>query len=116
MQEAEVFVGIDVSKKQLDIALRPSKKAFSAINDPRGIAQVVGRLRKLKPSCIAVEATGGLERELVYALAEQELAVAVVNPRQVHNFAKSTGQRAKTDAIDAEVLAHFAEAVRPRKI
>jgi transposase len=113
MQEEKVFVGIDVSKKQLDIAIRPLKKGFSAMNDPRSISRVVCRLKKLEPACIAVEATGGLERELVYALAKQELAVAVVNPSQVRNFAKSTGQRAKTDAIDAEVLAHFAEAVRP---
>jgi transposase len=69
--------------------------------------------KKLQPVCIAIDATGGLEKELAYALAAENLPVAVVNPRQVSNFAKSTGQRAKSDAIDAAVLAHFAEVMKP---
>ncbi len=108
-----IFVGVDVSKKQLDVAIRPLGQVFGVSNDRRGIAQLVKRLKKLQPVCIAIDATGGLEKELAYALAAENLPVAVVNPRQVSNFAKSTGQRAKTDAIDAAVLAHFAEVMKP---
>ncbi len=108
-----IYVGVDVSKKQLDVAIRPLGQVFGVSNDRRGIAQLVKRLKKLQPVCIAIDATGGLEKELAYALAAENLPVAVVNPRQVSNFAKSTGQRAKTDAIDAAVLAHFAEVMKP---
>ena len=108
-----MYVGVDVSKKQLDVAIRPLGKIFALGNHRRGIAQLVKRLKKLQPVCIAIDATGGLEKELAYALAAENLPVAVVNPRQVSNFAKSTGQRAKTDAIDAAVLAHFAEVMKP---
>ena len=108
-----IYVGVDVSKKQLDVAIRPLGQVFGVSNDRRGIAQLVKRLKKLQPVCIAIDATGGLEKELAYALATENLPVAVVNPRQVSNFAKSTGQRAKTDAIDAAVLAHFAEVMKP---
>jgi transposase len=108
-----IFVGVDVSKKQLDVAIRPLGQVFGVSNDRRGIAQLVKRLKKLQPVCIAIDATGGFEKELAYALATENLPVAVVNPRQVSNFAKSTGQRAKTDAIDAAVLAHFAEVMKP---
>src|SRR6266849_10140064 len=108
-----MYVGVDVSKKQLDVAIRPLGQVFGVSNDRRGIAQLVKRLKKLQPVCIAIDATGGLEKELAYALAAENLPVAVVNPRQVNNFAKSTGRRAKTDAIDAAVLAHFAEVMKP---
>src|SRR5712664_4063403 len=108
-----IYVGVDVSKKQLDVAIRPLGQVFGVSNDRRGISQLVKRLKKLQPVCIAIDATGGLEKELAYALAAGNLPVAVVNPRQVSNFAKSTGQRAKTDAIDAAVLAHFAEVMKP---
>jgi transposase len=107
------YVGIDVSKRQLDVAIRPTGKVFGVTNDRRGISQLVKRLTKLQPVCIAIEATGGLERELAYALAAKNLPIAVVNPRQVSNFAKSLGRRAKTDAIDAAVLAHFGEVMKP---
>jgi transposase len=100
-------------KSSLDVAIRPLGQGFGVSNDRRGIAQLVKRLKKLQPVCIAIDATGGLEKELAYALAAENLPVAVVNPRQVSNFAKSTGQRAKTDAIDAAVLAHFAEVMKP---
>jgi len=109
-----MYVGVDVSKKQLDVAIRPLGKIFAVGNHRRGIAQLVRRLKKLEPVCIAIDATGGLEKELAYALAAENLPVAIVNPRQVSNFAKSTGQRAKTDAIDAAVLAHFAEVMKPQ--
>lgn len=113
MEERMVFVGIDVSKRQLDVAVRPQGRAFSAANHPRGIAKVAKLLAEMRPASIVVEASGGLEKQLVYGLAAAGLAVAVVNPRQAHNFAKSLGLRAKTDAIDAQMLAHFAEAIRP---
>jgi transposase len=114
MEEQKVFVGIDVSKERLDVALRPHAEELSAANNRLGIAKIVRRLSKIQPDCIVVEASGGFEKELAYALAAAGLPVAVVNPRQTSNFAKSTGLRAKTDAIDARMLARFAEAVRPQ--
>jgi transposase len=106
------FVGIDVSKDHLDHAARAGGLAREA-NDDRGIAAVIDRLAADRPARIVVEATGGLETPLVAALAAAGLPVAVVNPRQVRDFARAVGRLAKTDAIDAAILAHFAEAVRP---
>ncbi len=97
------FVGVDVSKATLDVAVRPSGERESGSNDESGIKRLITR----------VEATGGFERQLTRALVSAELPVVVVNPRQVRDFAKATGQLAKTDTIDAMVLARFAEAVRP---
>ncbi len=110
---ASRFVGIDVSKATLDVALRPGGEPWRCANDEAGIAELVGRLRPLEPQLVVLEATGGLERLVVAALALAGLPVAVVNPRQVRDFAKATGRLAKTDALDAGVLAHFAEAIRP---
>jgi transposase len=107
------FIGIDVSKAQLDIAVRPSGERESVSNDEAGIRTMVGRLRELRPALIVLEATGGFERNVTRALASAELPVVVVNPRQVRDFAKATGRLAKTDRLDAEVLAHFGETVRP---
>jgi transposase len=107
------YVGIDVSKAHLDLAERAGGPATRLGRDERGIAAVVARLAASPPALIVVEATGGLEVPLVAALADAGLPVAVVNPRQVRDFARATGRLAKTDAIDAAVLAHFAEAVRP---
>lgn len=107
------FAGIDVSKAALDVALRPSGEHWCSTNDEAGIAELVGRLRPLAPELLVLEATGGLERLVVAALALAGLPVAVVNPRQVRDFAKATGRLAKTDALDAAALAHFAEAIRP---
>ena len=112
MASVPVFVGIDVSKAQLDLAFRPEAK-FSAPNDEVGCAQVLARLRATPPTLVVLEATGGLEIPLTGVLAAAEVPVAVVNPRQVRDFAKATGQCAKTDALDAQVLAHFAEVIRP---
>jgi len=112
MMNAPVFVGIDVSQAQLDIALRPAGH-FTAPNDDAGIAKVVDQLRAVTPTVVLLEATGGLELPLVGALAAAALPVVVVNPRQVRDFAKAAGQLAKTDALDAQILAHFAEAMRP---
>lgn len=107
------FIGIDVSKAQLDVACRPDNLSFTFHNDPEGIANLVGELRKLAPTLVVLEASGGFQMPLAAALAVAKIPFAVINPRQVRDFAKSTGQLAKTDNIDAQVLAHFAEAVRP---
>ena len=107
-----VCVGIDVSQSQLDVAVRPGT-GFSVSNDEAGWATVVVRLQPLKLVRIVLEATGGLEVPLVGALAAARLPVIVVNPRHVRDFARATGQLAKTDALDAQILAHFAEAIRP---
>jgi transposase len=112
MTQTPVFVGIDVSKAQLDIVVRPEGR-FAFVNDERGLAELVKKLRAVMPTLIVLEATGGMELPLTSALAVAGLPVVVVNPRQVRDFAKATGQLAKTDAIDAQVLARFAEAIRP---
>ena len=109
----ETFVGIDVSKDRLDIALRPTEESWSVPSDEASIASLVDRLKAIKPTLIAVEATGGFEVPVSSALAAAALPVVVINPRQVRDFAKSTGRLAKTDAIDAQVLAQFGQAVRP---
>jgi transposase len=107
------FVGIDVAKDHLDLAARPGGPPTRHPYDERGLAALVARLVEDRPALIVVEATGALEAPLVAALVAAGLPVAVVNPRQVRDFARATGRLAKTDAIDAEVLAHFAAAVRP---
>lgn len=108
------FIGIDVATRQLDVAARPGGERWAAVNDAAGIAGVVERLRTTGPvALIVLEATGGYELALVAALTTAQLPVVVVNPRQVRDFARAVGQLAKTDAIDAEVLAHFAAAIRP---
>ena len=108
------FVGIDVSKAHLDSAIRPgTKTAARDPNDLAGIAALVSRLKPLAPTLVVVEATGGLELPLVAALQVAKIPVAAINPRQARDFAKASGKLAKTDRIDAEVLAHFAEAIRP---
>lgn len=107
------FVGIDVSKLQLDIAVRPDNKRWTVANAEADIAKVVETFKELSTQAIVVEATGGMEMPLIAALSQACLPVVVVNPRQVRDFAKAIGRMAKTDRIDAEVLAHFGEAVKP---
>ena len=107
------FVGIDVSQTQLDVALRPPGATKSVPNTDPGIKTLVEWLGVVRPALIVLEATGGIERSVVRALVAAELPVTVANPRQVRDFAKATGQLAKTDALDAQILARFAEAVRP---
>jgi transposase len=109
----ELFVGIDVSKDYLDVALRPNGKAERVRQHESDLEELVKRLGELKPALIVLESTGGLERPVVAALALAGLPIAVVNPRQTRDFAKATGQLSKTDRIDATVLAHFAQAIRP---
>jgi transposase len=113
MSESTVFVGIDVSKAQLDVAVRPDGGRFTVQNDEPGITTLVERLRALQPHLVVLEATGGLEVPLVSALAAVAVPLVVANPRQVRDFAKATGQLAKTDTLDAQILARFAETVRP---
>jgi len=111
MREEPVFVGIDVSKRCLDVALPERIDRIS--NDAAGIAAVAERLSKAAPELVVLEATGGYETSLVLALQSNGVPVAVVNPRQARDFARAQGRLAKTDAIDARVLARFAEAMRP---
>jgi len=104
---------MDVAKAQLDIALRPTGERWAVTNDETGITALVVQLQAMQPMLIVLEATGGYHRAVVAALAAAALPIVVVNPRQVRDFAKATGQLAKTDALDARAVAHFAEAVRP---
>ena len=113
MNPTEFFIGIDVAKAQVDLAVRPTGETWTSPTDEAGLTALVQRLQPLQPTLIVVEATGGWEIPLAGALATAGLPVAVVNPRQVRAFAKATGRLAKTDRLDAQVLAQFAEAVRP---
>ncbi len=108
--------GVDVSKWRLDVCLLPGRQAFCVANDPQGIDELVRRLEEVRPELVVLEATGGYERPAATAIAASSagIAVAVVNPRQARDFAKATGRLAKTDKIDAEVLARFASAVGPK--
>jgi transposase len=108
-----VNVGIDVSKERLDVAVRPSGERFSVGNDEDGCTLLRKRLAKLKPERIVLEPTGGFESRVVQALVTAKLPVVVINARQIRQFAQATGRLAKTDRIDADVLAHFGEAVKP---
>src|SRR5437870_1325555 len=113
METGPLYVGIDVSKAQLDVAERPSGERAVIPHTEQDIAALVEQLGARRPACVVLEATGGLQAPLASALANAGISVAVVNPRQVRDFARATGQLAKTDAIDAQILARFAEAVRP---
>jgi transposase len=113
MAARNVFVGIDISKDLLDVHVRPLGTGFSVSNDAAGHAALVGRLRPLRAKRIVLEATGGYERALWLALTEAGLVAAVVNPRQVRAFARASGRLAKTDRLDAGVIAHFAETFSP---
>ncbi len=110
----EKFVGIDVSKSTLDICIEPAVQTLHVTYDEAGIKQIVVRLKEVNPTLIVMEATGGLEIRIATELAGKGLPVAVVNPRQARDFAKATGQLAKTDKVDAAVLAAFAKAIRPQ--
>lgn len=109
----ETSVGIDVSKSNLDVAVHQTGAAWSCPNDQRGCTGLISQLKELKPARIVMEATGGYETLVAASLSAAELPVIVVNPRQVRDFAKATGELAKTDRLDARVLAHFAAAIAP---
>jgi transposase len=114
MASQDVFVGIDVSKDRLDVHVRPLGVGFSVGNEAAGYAVLIARLRPLRSKRIVLEAAGGYERALWLALSEAGLVAAVVNPRQVREFARAAGRLAKTDRLDAAVIAHFAETFAPR--
>ena len=113
MSALPVFVGIDVAKTDLVTGLRPTGETWTVSNDEAGIQELLQRLRPHGPVLVVIEATGGYERGVVAALAAAGTPLVVANPRQVRDFARSTGQLAKTDRIDAQVLALFAERMRP---
>jgi transposase len=113
MDTLPTFVGVDVSKAHLDSAIRPGDAPARHANDPAGIAALVARLTPLAPALVVMEATGGMEIPLLAALEVAGIPAVAINPRQARDFAKASGRLAKTDRIDAEALAHFAEAVRP---
>jgi len=108
-----IVVGIDVSKDRLDVAVRPTGEVFAVVRDAEGLDALVARLKPLAPVAVAVEATGGYETVVAASLAAADLPVVVVNPAQVRSFAQALGKRAKSDPIDALVIAHFVEATRP---
>jgi transposase len=109
----QIFVGIDVSKDHLDVAVRPSGEAFVVERNAAGLDRLIARMQALTPSIVALEATGGFETVASAALAGGGLPVVVINPAQIRAFAKAIGQHAKTDPVDAAVIAHFAEATKP---
>lgn len=113
MDRKHVFVGIDVSKTRLDVGFAPESESLSVDNAEEGIAELVERLATLDVALVVLEATGGFEAPVVAALSAAGIPVVVVNPRQVRDFARATGRLAKTDAIDARILAQFATAIRP---
>jgi transposase len=113
VMETKLFVGVDISKDSLDVAIGPQKEIITFSNDQKGVDVLVKKLRRIDAQLIVFESTGGYELLAASCLAEAGLAVVIVNPRQVRNFAKATGILAKTDAIDAGVIARFAEAVKP---
>lgn len=113
MEKEKVYVGIDVAKASLDIAVHSSGRRWKFSNDDSGISQALACLRELTPTLVVLEATGGNEVPLTVALAVAGIPVVVVNPRQIRDFARATGRLAKTDTLDAQVMAHFAAAVRP---
>lgn len=112
-KKAEIFVGIDVSKAWLDIAIHEQAGMLRVSNDHKGIAKLVNKMRELQPSRVVVEPTGGFEILVVAELNHAGLPVVVVNAKRIRDFARATGRLAKTDKLDAKVLAHFAAAVRP---
>ena len=111
--EGGIYEGVDVAKARVDVAIRPEGDRCVVSSDDTGIAALVVQLQEFNPAAVDLEASGGRELPLVAALAAAALPVVVVNPRQVRDFAQATGHLAKTDALDAAVLAHCAEAVRP---
>jgi transposase len=110
----EIFIGIDISKTQMDVAVWDNEETWEFENEAAGWQEMVEIAKELKPSLIVVEASGGIEQRVVAELYLEELPIAIVNPTRVRNFARSTGQLAKTDKLDARLIAHFAQAVRPK--
>ena len=112
-QQPSQWVGIDVSKATLEVYLRPAGEQIQVANEEQGIAELVKRLQSIEVHQVILESTGGLEMEVAQALQEAGIALSIINPRQGRDFAKASGKLAKTDRIDAAVLAHFGEALKP---
>ena len=112
-QDGACFVGIDVAKRQLDVCIRPAGLQFVVQRDAAGLEELLARLREVGAQLIVLEATGGFERVVTATLAGAQLPVVVVNPRQIRDFARAAGQLAKTDTLDAAIIALFAERMRP---
>lgn len=112
--ESKIYVGIDVSKDKLDMAAHDMDQHWSFENNHKGIDQAIVSIKQLSPALVVMEATGGLEFWMVAELAAAKIPTAVVNPRQVRDFAKATGKLAKTDVLDARIIAHFAAAIHPK--
>jgi transposase len=108
-----LFVGLDVAKDHIDVHARPAGEAFRVTHDEAGLTELLTRLQALRPTLVVLEATGGYEATVAATLASAGVPIAVVNPRQIRDFARATGTLAKTDVLDAQVIARFAEAVRP---
>lgn len=113
MNREKVYISIDTGKEKIDVALHSSETQWSFSNNDRGITEAVKNILEASPDLVVLEATGNLQASLVAALAIAGITPAVVNPRQIRDFAKATGRLAKTDAIDARVIAHFAAAIHP---
>jgi len=113
IKQSEVNIGIDTGKKQLDIHVRPANVSFVVANDEKGIADAITRIRKFKPTRIVIEATGRLEHAFVVACSEYNLPFVVANPVHIKRFAGAIGQLAKTDKLDAALIAHYGEAIKP---
>jgi transposase len=111
---SQTFIGIDVSKATLDVAILPSRETFSVENNQSAFPALIERLQALSPQAIVLEASGGYEMAVAASLAAASLPVIIVNPRNVRDFAKAKGKAAKTDRLDSLVLADFAEAVKPQ--
>ncbi len=109
----KVYVGIDVSKDKVDVALRPGEETWTVTQDEASLEELVMTIKDIKPELVVLEATGGYETRVAAMIAVAGIPVSVVNPRQVRDFAKSTGKLAKTDRLDAQAIAHFAEAIKP---
>ena len=114
MKEAGLFVGIDVSQDRLDLAVRPTGETRQVVYNPAGTEAMTEYLKELGPQLVVVEATGGLEMAVAAEMAAAGLPVVVANPRKVRAFARATGRLAKTDALDAQALAHYGETLRPQ--
>ncbi len=115
MMENKVYVGIDVSKDKVDVALFPDGVTWTVAQDEAGLEELVRKLKKIKPELVVLEATGGYETRVATMMAVAGLPVSVVNPRQVRDFARAKGILAKTDRLDACVISQFAEAMKPER-
>src|SRR4030042_4060802 len=116
MNKEQKYVGVDISKDSLDIAVFDSNQRWRFNNSPIGIEKAIGALEAMKPVLVVFEATGGMEISFWAALSEASINAVPINPRQIRDFARAKGKLAKTDAIDAQVIAHYGQAMQPRSL